>query len=67
VACRRKHAAGDAPARARDEHVPLAQVNLVGANDELIFDGHSGRVGCAGEVIGLERFAETFWWLNSIL
>ncbi|MGA2241830.1 MAG: NAD+ synthase [Verrucomicrobiota bacterium] len=26
---------------ARDERVPLAQVNLVGANDELIFDGHS--------------------------
>jgi NAD+ synthase (glutamine-hydrolysing) len=26
---------------ARDEGVPLAQVNLVGANDELIFDGHS--------------------------
>jgi len=26
---------------AHDEHVALAQVNLVGANDELIFDGHS--------------------------
>jgi NAD+ synthetase len=26
---------------ARDEKIPLAQVNLVGANDELIFDGHS--------------------------
>jgi NAD+ synthase (glutamine-hydrolysing) len=26
---------------ARDEKIPLAQVNAVGANDELIFDGHS--------------------------
>ena len=26
---------------ARDERVPLVQVNAIGANDELIFDGHS--------------------------
>ena len=26
---------------ARDEKIPLAQVNVIGANDELIFDGHS--------------------------
>ena len=32
---------------ARDERVPLAQVNLVGANDELIFDGHSVALDCA--------------------
>ncbi len=32
---------------ARDEKIPLAQVNLVGANDELIFDGHSVALDCA--------------------
>ena len=44
---------------ARDEHVPLAQVNLVGANDELIFDGHSVALDSRGEVIALGKgFAE---------
>jgi hypothetical protein len=33
---------------ARDEKVPLVQVNLVGANDELIFDGHSVAVSRTG-------------------
>lgn len=44
---------------ARDERVPLAQVNLVGANDELIFDGHSVVLNHKGEplVFG-EGFAE---------
>ncbi len=32
---------------ARDEKIPLAQVNLVGANDELIFDGHSVALECS--------------------
>jgi NAD+ synthase (glutamine-hydrolysing) len=36
---------------ARDEKIPLAQVNLVGANDELIFDGHSVALNARGEVI----------------
>ena len=36
---------------ARDEKVPLAQVNLVGANDELIFDGHSVALGANGGII----------------
>ena len=36
---------------ARDERVPLAQVNLVGANDELIFDGHSVALDARGELI----------------
>ena len=40
---------------ARDEHVPLAQVNLVGANDELIFDGHSVALDARGEVIALGK------------
>jgi len=40
---------------ARDEHVPLAQVNLVGANDELIFDGHSVALNARGEVNALGK------------
>jgi len=44
---------------ARDERVPLVQVNLVGANDELIFDGHSVALDARGEVITLGKgFAE---------
>jgi NAD+ synthase (glutamine-hydrolysing) len=44
---------------ARDEKIPLAQVNLVGANDELIFDGHSVAIDSRGEVIALGKgFAE---------
>jgi NAD+ synthase (glutamine-hydrolysing) len=36
---------------AHDERVPLAQVNLVGANDELIFDGHSVVLNHKGELL----------------
>ena len=36
---------------ARDESVPLAYVNLVGANDELIFDGHSVVLDACGKVV----------------
>jgi NAD+ synthetase len=44
---------------ARDEKVPLAQVNLVGANDELIFDGHSVALNARGELLALGKgFAE---------
>jgi NAD+ synthetase len=44
---------------ARDEKIPLAQVNLVGANDELIFDGHSVALAAGGEIIALGKgFAE---------
>ena len=44
---------------ARDEGVPLAQVNMVGANDDLIFDGHSVALDARGEVIALGKgFAE---------
>jgi NAD+ synthase (glutamine-hydrolysing) len=44
---------------ARDERVPLAQVNLVGANDELIFDGHSVALNSRGELLALGKgFAE---------
>jgi NAD+ synthetase len=44
---------------ARDEKIPLAQVNLVGANDELIFDGHSVALDARGHVIAMGKgFAE---------
>lgn len=44
---------------ARDERVPLVQVNLIGANDELIFDGNSVALNCKGEPIAVGKsFAE---------
>jgi NAD+ synthetase len=44
---------------ARDERVPLVQVNTVGANDELIFDGHSVALNAEGEILALgASFAE---------
>ena len=44
---------------ARDEKVPIAQVNLIGANDELIFDGHSVALDAQGKVLALGKgFAE---------
>jgi len=44
---------------ARDEGVPLAYANLVGANDELIFDGHSVVLDKHGEPLALGKgFAE---------
>lgn len=44
---------------AHDERVPLVQVNMVGANDELIFDGHSVALNSQGEVLALgASFAE---------
>jgi NAD+ synthetase len=44
---------------ARDERVPLVQVNTVGANDELIFDGHSVALSAQGEILALgASFAE---------
>jgi NAD+ synthetase len=44
---------------ARDEKVPLAQVNAIGANDELIFDGHSVVLNSSGELLALGAgFAE---------
>jgi len=44
---------------ARDEKIPLAQVNAVGANDELIFDGHSVALDARGDILALGKsFAE---------
>jgi NAD+ synthase (glutamine-hydrolysing) len=43
----------------RDEKIPLAQVNAAGANDELIFDGHSVVLDSRGEILALGKgFAE---------
>ena len=43
----------------RDEKVPLVQVNAIGANDELIFDGHSVALNSSGELLALGAgFAE---------
>ena len=36
---------------ARKHEVPVALVNLVGGNDEILFDGHSFAVDASGEVI----------------
>jgi NAD+ synthetase len=44
---------------ASDERVPLVQVNMVGGNDELIFDGHSVALNAHGDVVALGAgFAE---------
>jgi NAD+ synthetase len=44
---------------AREEGVPLAYVNLIGANDELIFDGYSVVLNKHGEPLALGKgFAE---------
>jgi NAD+ synthetase len=44
---------------ARDEKTPLVQVNMVGGNDELIFDGHSVALNAKGDVLALgASFAE---------
>ncbi|MSU20413.1 MAG: NAD+ synthase [Pedosphaera sp.] len=40
---------------AADEKVPLIQVNLVGGNDELIFDGHSVVLDGKGRLIALGK------------
>ena len=50
---------------ARDEKIPLAQVNLVGANDELIFDGHSVVLDACGEPLAFGKgFEEEIFVAN---
>jgi NAD+ synthase (glutamine-hydrolysing) len=47
---------------ARDEQVPVLQVNLVGGNDELIFDGRSVAYDARGrEIARGPAFAEASW------
>lgn len=44
---------------AQDERLPLVQVNTVGANDELIFDGHSVALDGSGQLLHLgKKFEE---------
>jgi len=44
---------------ARDEKTPIVQANMVGGNDELIFDGHSVALDASGQVLHLSPgFAE---------
>jgi NAD+ synthase (glutamine-hydrolysing) len=51
---------------AKRQGVPLLFVNLVGANDELIFDGGSFMLNDGGEVIAeMERFEEGVEVLNT--
>ncbi|HUB86806.1 MAG TPA: NAD+ synthase [Verrucomicrobiae bacterium] len=40
---------------ARDEKIPIAYANLAGANDELIFDGHSVALDARGEIVVLGK------------
>ena len=50
---------------ARDEKIPLAQVNAIGANDELIFDGHSVALDAHGDVLALgQGFKEDILVVN---
>lgn len=52
---------------ARDEGLPLVQVNLVGANDELIFDGNSMALNRRGEIVAAGRsFAEEVLVVNLV-
>jgi NAD+ synthase (glutamine-hydrolysing) len=44
---------------ARDEKIPVVQVNAIGANDELIFDGHSVAINSHGKIVAL---ANGFAW-----
>jgi NAD+ synthase (glutamine-hydrolysing) len=51
-----------ARARTRDVALPLAYVNLVGGQDELVFDGNSFVMNAAGEVVmRAPPFAEGVW------
>jgi len=49
---------------AKKHEVPIVYCNAVGANDQLVFDGHSFVVGSCGEVIGkingFEESCQTF-------
>lgn len=52
-------------ARARDNGVSILYLNLVGGQDELVFDGHSFAVGKDGSIVDrLPGFEEEFVVLN---
>ena len=48
---RREEREGLLAARARETNCPIAYVNLVGGQDELVFDGQSFAVNAEGKVI----------------
>jgi NAD+ synthase (glutamine-hydrolysing) len=51
-----------ARARTRDVHLPLAYVNLLGGQDELVFDGNSFVMNAQGEVVmRAPPFEEGIW------
>ena len=50
----------------RKHRVPLVYVNLVGGNDDLLFDGNSLAIGCNGNVIAQGRsFAEDLFVVDT--
>jgi len=51
-------------ARAREAGVPIAYVNLVGGQDELVFDGASFAVDAAGDVVERAPAFETAVYLS---
>jgi NAD+ synthase (glutamine-hydrolysing) len=56
-----------ASARARDVSLPLAYVNLVGGQDELVFDGNSFAMNAAGEVVmRAPSFEEGLWGVEFV-
>ncbi|MDE1171001.1 MAG: NAD+ synthase [Verrucomicrobium sp.] len=48
---------------AKDEGVPIVQVNMVGGNDELIFDGQSAAFDAHGKVLFQAPAFETGGWV----
>jgi NAD+ synthase (glutamine-hydrolysing) len=58
---KRDHREEIASARARENDLPIVYLNLVGGQDEIVFDGHSFTVSKAGEVVErLAGFRENF-------
>ncbi len=53
--------------QAKHHNVPLAMVNQVGANDELIFDGRSALFGPSGELIARAKMFEEDLLLTSLI
>jgi NAD+ synthase (glutamine-hydrolysing) len=52
-----------AHARARDVSLPIAYVNLLGGQDELVFDGNSFVMNAAGEIVMRAPAFEEGTWL----
>lgn len=51
--------------RARDNDVPIVYLNMVGGQDELVFDGGSFAVQASGEIaFRAPRFEEGLYWLD---